>query len=286
MSRPAAALMTEYDPARAARYWGEERFADGVDELQAVLCLNQPPYVAAAYARWETAVLGEYLGDLVGRTVLDLACGVGRISVELAARGASVIAADVAPGMLRRCRRRVEEAGAGDRVALVEADAGDLPLEPDSVDDAVCMGLFEHLPPGHRRRALDELGRVLRPGGRLVLEINNGSSIALDRCGDNPFRRETQLPNGYFCGLVDPEAIVEQLAALGFAIRERRSNPFFGALRYASRIASEPPDEELLARAYAAVADLDAALPSKGVLDDLLADQHLLLLELTAGAQA
>lgn len=99
-----------------------------------------------------------------GMRVLDLAAGTGTSSAAIAAYGAQVIAADFSEGMLAEGRRR--HAGNG-LIDFVWADATDLPFEDDAFDAAtISYGLRNVNDP---KRALAEMYRVVRPGGRVVI---------------------------------------------------------------------------------------------------------------------
>ena len=103
-----------------------------------------------------------------GETVLDLACGPGTLTHRLSrAVGAAglVVGADLSEPMLSRAARTVTEPN----VALLRADASDLPLADDTVD-AVCCSLCLHLVPD-LSTAIAEIARVLRPGGRLAVAV-------------------------------------------------------------------------------------------------------------------
>jgi len=101
------------------------------------------------------------LEDVRGSTVLDLGAGPGGLTADLARRGARTVAVDGAPEMLRRARERVP-----DGAHLVRADACRLPLRDGSVDHAVGMLVLHLL--DDPVPALRDLGRVVRPGGRLA----------------------------------------------------------------------------------------------------------------------
>lgn len=105
------------------------------------------------------------LGAIQGARILDLGAGPGGLTTDLAAEGAAVIAVDGAPEMLDRARRRLRKAPAL-AAMLVRADAGRLPLADRSVDHAVGMLILHLLE--DPCPALEELRRVVRPGGRLV----------------------------------------------------------------------------------------------------------------------
>nr|WP_204264233.1 demethylmenaquinone methyltransferase [Geodermatophilus normandii] len=101
----------------------------------------------------------EALGARPGDVVLDVAAGTAVSTVELAAGGVHAIACDFSQGMLR--------AGAARPVPKVAGDAMALPLGDASVDGLVIsFGLRNVADPD---AALREFGRVVRPGGTLVV---------------------------------------------------------------------------------------------------------------------
>ncbi len=108
--------------------------------------------------RWRRAMRAA-LGLRPGEKVLDLAAGTAVSTVELARSGAYVVAADFSLGMLA--------AGAGRDVPKVAADALALPFADDAFDAATIFYGLRNV--NDVDRALRELRRVLRPGGRLVI---------------------------------------------------------------------------------------------------------------------
>jgi ubiquinone/menaquinone biosynthesis C-methylase UbiE len=103
------------------------------------------------------------------RHIVDLGCGPGVSAFELARTipEASVIGLDIAARMLEQARRRQARSGVADRVGWVRGDAHHLPF-PDASLDAMTGHSFLYLVP-QPERALAEIHRCLRPGGRLVL---------------------------------------------------------------------------------------------------------------------
>lgn len=110
---------------------------------------------------WRRATVGA-LGLPPGSVILDLACGTGDLSALAHRHGYRTVGADLSWGMLAANHRT----GA----AVVQCDAGALPLATGSVDGVVCgyaLRNFTDLP-----GSLLEAARVLRPGGRIaVLEV-------------------------------------------------------------------------------------------------------------------
>lgn len=119
-----------------------------------------------------------------GERILDLAAGTGTSSVSLARSGAHVVAADFSPGMLEVGRQKH---GDNALVEFVEADATKLPFAENEFD-AVTMsfGLRNVIEP---KKALAELFRVTKPGGRLVICEFSTPPAALVRTGYNAYLR-------------------------------------------------------------------------------------------------
>jgi SAM-dependent methyltransferase len=107
-----------------------------------------------------------------GDRVLDIGCGPGRFTIELARIGARVVAADLSPGQLELHRKYVAQAKAEDAVeARVVADVLELPFADGEFDITVCYGgplsyLLERAP-----HAVAELARVTRPGGHVLVSV-------------------------------------------------------------------------------------------------------------------
>lgn len=117
-----------------------------------------------------TRILLDHAEPQPGERVLDLACATGIVArrvAPLVGEAGSVVGLDIDPAMLRVARERA----ASDAVAVEwhEGDASDIDFPDDSFDLVLCQqGLqFFEDPPG----ALREAARVLRAGGRIVLNV-------------------------------------------------------------------------------------------------------------------
>ena len=147
----------------------------------------EPPEldVVDGYARWaasydgtpnplievEEPVVRARIDALPPGRALDAACGSGRHTAYLCARGHQVYGVDASPHMLERARKRAPGAD------LREGDLTRLPFEDAHFDVAVCSLALTHCadlgPP------IRELARVLRPGGRLILSDQHPAMTGL-----------------------------------------------------------------------------------------------------------
>jgi SAM-dependent methyltransferase len=110
-----------------------------------------------------------------GTSVIDVGCGAGRHSFEAFRRGADVVAFDMDAAELNdvdailQAMQDQGEAPASAKAEAVKGDALDLPYEDGSFDCVIASEILEHVPQDDR--AIEELVRVLRPGGRLAVTV-------------------------------------------------------------------------------------------------------------------
>ncbi|MBA2520511.1 MAG: methyltransferase domain-containing protein [Chloroflexia bacterium] len=127
-----------------------------------------------------------------GSRMLDAGCGTGQFALEFAARGCIVTAIDVTPAMIERARAHGTE-----RQLEVEWRVGDLSTlaDPAASYDAILARVSLQFVP-NPWTALQELRRVIRPGGRLYVSVPGAlSPIYRDRWRRFAFPDEV-LPNG------------------------------------------------------------------------------------------
>lgn len=103
-----------------------------------------------------------------GERALDVACGAGHTTLRIAKDGAHVTSVDIAPGMLATTLSLAKERGLASWIDAVLAEATALPFVTTCFDLVTCRIAPHHFPdvPAFLR----EVARVLKPGGRLVLE--------------------------------------------------------------------------------------------------------------------
>jgi len=130
--------------------------------------------------------------------ILDFGCGYGRILAQLVRAGYdSVIGLDFSSRMLARCRSLLPD------VSLAQNCEQTLPLRSHSVDIVLLFAVLTCLPrDDHQRALLDEIARVLRPGGLLYISdlLLNSDSRNLERytnySGEHPTYGVFELPEG------------------------------------------------------------------------------------------
>ena len=145
------------------------------------------PGVEAAAPRWRQE----------GReAIYDLGCGAGRHMAYLQAQGFRVCGTDVSPKALDTCAERLRQVGLPAR--LVRADMIAAPFAAEQFEAALATNVLNHNPRRLLQQALDEVWRVLRPGGEYYLTVLNTWDW---RCGDG----EEVEPNSFVLA-TGPEA--------------------------------------------------------------------------------
>ena len=130
------------------------------------------------------------LTSVAGLSVVDVGCGNGKNSRELAAQGATVLA--VEPDPIQAAKNREAETAPG--LTFVEACAERLPAPSGSMDGAFFFRSLHHVPVGAMKVALAEAARVLKPVTGLLCVVEpgtDGSHFPLMR----PFHDETRVRN-------------------------------------------------------------------------------------------
>ena len=105
-----------------------------------------------------------------GDRVLDVGCGTGALALRAAQRGADVKAIDINPAALDIAKKKAEKAGVAPKIEFVEQGAAEMGLESDRNYDAVMSGLcLSELTEAELNFALNEFGRILKPGGFVII---------------------------------------------------------------------------------------------------------------------
>jgi ubiquinone/menaquinone biosynthesis C-methylase UbiE len=167
------------------------------------------------------------LAVTAGEQVLEVGSGPGASLVALArAAGPTghVIGLDLAPRMHRAAARRIDASGLAGRVSLVVGDGAHLPLRAGSIDAAFTSFTLELFDTPELPVVIDELRRVLRPGGRLVVVS------LLSTAPPAPMERAYLLAHRLMPTLADcrPIPIAPLVAAGGLEVLELRRSDLVG----------------------------------------------------------
>ena len=143
-----------------------------------------------AYRSWRGSELGRItetleqglilslIGDPKNADLLDVGCGDGALAVALAERGASVVGLDASAAMIEASRDRASRHDSA--LSLCIGRAEELPFAEESFDLIVAVTILCFV--AEAERTFQEMGRVLRPGGKLVIgELGKWSTWAAAR---------------------------------------------------------------------------------------------------------
>jgi len=139
-------------------------------------------------------------GNLMGKKILDVGAGTGRLSSKLAEQGAEVTALDVSEEMLNKIKNK--------KVKKVIGDAEDLPFDEGIFDIVITTFLIVHL--RDLKRFFDEVYRVLKPGGLFLLTNINQRKAPAVKTKEGLVEIESYYHR--------PELVVEVLENLAFGI--------------------------------------------------------------------
>jgi ubiquinone/menaquinone biosynthesis C-methylase UbiE len=111
--------------------------------------------------------------DFKGMKLLEVGCGLGTDLLQFAKGGAVVTGVDLTARSIELVRRRFAQVGLD--VDARVADAEKLPFEDSAFDVVYSFGVLHHTP--DTQKAIDEIFRVLKPGGRIVVMLYHKNSL-------------------------------------------------------------------------------------------------------------
>jgi ubiquinone/menaquinone biosynthesis C-methylase UbiE len=162
----------------------------------------------AAYVRRTTERTLEHLRPRGGERILDLGCGTGALLRAMVRHDAHAVGVDLSMPMLQVARH-----GTPETMALAAGEAGLLPLRAATFDAVVSVSSFHYWP--DPARAVREVARVLRPGGRFVLTDWCDDFVACRLC--DRWLRLTRAAYQRIYGGAECRALVE---GGGFAVEK------------------------------------------------------------------
>lgn len=182
--------------------------------------------VQAGYATIAAAYASQLSGELAGKPldralldvfaestrgagpVLEVGCGPGHVGAYLRDRGVEIEGLDLSPEMIAEARRLHPE------MRLSVGDMGALDRADGAFAGIVAFYAIVHIPTEDLDAPFRELGRVLRPDGRMILAFHAGSEM---KHVDELWGRPTSLDFWFH----PPDAVVAALSRAGFSIEAR-----------------------------------------------------------------
>jgi len=167
------------------------------------------------------AYFSTLVGGWTGKTVLDLGCGGGFMSEAVAREGAQVVGVDPSAPAIEAAQDHAQQEGL--KIDYRVGSGERIPLEDKSADCAVCVDVLEHVE--NVGTVLDEVRRVLKPGGLFLFDTINRTPLAtlvLVHCGETLLGL---LPRGTHdpAKFIRPSELRAKLSARGFDV-----GPFVG----------------------------------------------------------
>lgn len=233
------------------------------------------------------ARLKEFVAGLAikpGSTVLDVGTGTGVLLPFLAAAtgpGGKVVALDIAEEMLARAKSK-NTAG---NVTFVHGDITETPFCPGTFDEIICNSCFPHIV--DRPRAVREMARILKPGGRLVIfhpqsreavnEIHRslGGVVANDLLPEDAAMLALLQENGFPAVALSSTPEKYQVTAYKPRNPERPELHFVGVIHSPYRTPDEAPHQ---GRFSERTAELEVFPDFEAGLKDVEAATHLIVL--------
>jgi SAM-dependent methyltransferase len=136
------------------------------DYARKQICCPDPVVAWSHGSRF--ALAAKLAGEARGGRLLDYGCGDGTFIALTHGTFVDAIGADVDEPQLEDCRRRLEPLSS---VRFVSTGVLDNPEHRSAYDVVTCMEVLEHCVDAERRRVVERLARLCRPGGRIIISV-------------------------------------------------------------------------------------------------------------------
>ena len=149
-----------------------------------------------------------------GNTVLEIACGTGRVTLEISKQANKVYAIDISSQMIDVARKNIKEKEINNIELSVE-DAYNLPFDNEMFDTVICINSLHNMI--YPENALSEIKRVLKPEGRFISTVTGIGSRKF-KIIMSIFKLLTNFPVFHKLNL---EEFADMLSKAGFSIEKK-----------------------------------------------------------------
>ena len=120
----------------------------------------------------EVYVVNEWTLGGRGSRGLDIPCGTGRLTISLAHRCEEVVAGDISTQMIAIAQERTSHQGVTN-VTFQQVNGRKLPFSENTFDTIICFNFLHLIPNDQKGELITEFSRVLKIGGKLIVEFNS-----------------------------------------------------------------------------------------------------------------
>lgn len=149
----------------------KEHFEKHAEDWQSIYLVKELPSLIIQQRQAYVLNYVDTLDLKKGARILDLGCGAGLTSLKLSQRGFIVVGIDISENMLELARKNCTKVGLECNATFQLGNAEELVLQDNSFDTVIAMGVIEYLK--WDRWALQEIHRVLKPRGYLIVTVPN-----------------------------------------------------------------------------------------------------------------
>jgi len=201
-------------------------------------------YTAAGVAHFDDALAARLVGIVAVRdrppgTLIDVGTGTARFliraAVEPGLSGIAMTGVDSFPDMVEEARRAVGDAGLGDRIAIMRADAHDLPFPDESAALVISRSTLHHF---HDPIAcIREMARIVEPDGMIIIHDVRRDADPEARAAFNRSREALGVPESLAHEKLSVDEIREVISRAGVAHRSVITAPETGPFALGFEIA-------------------------------------------------
>lgn len=120
-------------------------------------------------------IIFDFINSFMNKSILDLGCGTGRFSIELALANTNLISFDASFSMLQQLKDKTKDTNLN--INLVNGNGYQLPFKDNTFDGCICINVLDHV--SDQQRFIKEICRILKKDGFLIINFSNFFSIYL-----------------------------------------------------------------------------------------------------------